>query len=916
MLKYCEKLTKNFQIQKPKKAFSLIELSIVILVIAIIVAGVLASNMLIKKFRITTAQTLTQSSPIHGIPDSILWLESSLDKSFKSSESDDTSPLTAWYDIRENVNKNNAIQTNASNSPTYANTINYVPATKFDGTNSYFTVDGSILNNTNYTIFVLEQRSSNKDGNYFIGDSSSGNNSTTNKNLVLGYSADGTITHSQSSDNSYTASVSTYESAGENPRIFSFIHDSTLGKKIYVNGLLAATSTDTNNLSGMTTLKIGSSYQGQIGEIVMFARALKDEERQSIEDYLGKKWNSKILRSSGTSAASGGTGGSCVGGIISTSGCQTTCTVPTTLGISTTVVADGTGSLTCSGTGYDNTSSLPYTCSNGSFSFTGATSCACATGYTLINSSCSPSSCSGGTETTQTISGTSYKIHTFTSGGTFSCPATRNAQILVVGGGGGGGNGGGGGGGGAVFYDPTFALTAQSYTITIGSGGSAGVNASGGNGNSSYVKNSSNVALVTALGGGGGGNTNNAGNSGGSGGGGGRGSGLGGSVGSSSSSSGTGVFYGSAGGGYSTAIGWGGGSGGGGAGGAGTKGGGNGNASGEYPGTGGIGYQSSISGTSTYYGGGGGGGNQGNSTVGAGGLGGGGNGGTSGPGPNTGTANTGGGGGGGGTGYGAAGGSGIVIISYSYSSASSGGSGGSSGSSCTVPTTAGITNTSVSNGSGSLTCNTSSNFTGSLPYSCTNGSFSFTGSSSCSCATGYTGSSCSSCDTSNNYQLFSGSCQKTCTVPANSGTTLTYVQSGTTSATCDATNYTGTMQYTCSNTGVLNITTACQSTSSGVDSSCYQMDNNTSSSSSTAVITAPSGKTITSVVYADYGTGYLSGSCTNTGSCNDTRAITQVQNKCVGQTSCTLKYWDDFRTPLGDPCSGTVKKVQVKVHFQ
>ncbi len=548
MMQRYKLLSEHFRSRK--NAFSFIELSIVILIIGIIIAGVFASNALIKKSRLAMAQTLTLSSPVNGIPDSVLWLESSLDKSFKNGESSDTSSLSTWYDIRENFNKNDAVQANGAYSPTYSNSINHIQAVKFNGTDSYFTVDGSVLNNTNYTIFILEQRSSNKSENYFIGDSTSASDSTTNKNLVLGYSSDGRIKHSQSLDNSYAASVSGYAVVGEIPRILSFVHDSILGKKIYVNGLLAASSSDTNHLFGMTTLKIGSSYQGQIGEIAIFARALKDEERQSVEDYLGKKWNSKILRPSGTSSASGG---SCVGGTVSAAGCKAT---------------------------------------------------------------------------------------------------------------------------------------------------------------------------------------------------------------------------------------------------------------------------------------------------------------------------------------------------------------------CTVPTTAGITDASVSDGSGSLTCDTSNHFTGSLPYSCTGSSFSFTGSSSCSCATGYAGSSCGSCDTANGYELISGSCQKTCSVPTSSGTTLTYVQSGTTSTTCDASGYTGTMQYTCSNTGTLNITTACQLTA--VDSPCYQMDN---SSNQVATITAPSGKTITSVVYADFGTGYTLGTCATVGSCNDVRVTAQVQNKCIGQTSCTLKYFDDFRTPLGDPCDGTVKKVQVKVRF-
>ena len=118
------------------RAFSLIELSMVILIIGILISGVLFFDKIISKFRISTAQTLTISSPVSGIPDSVLWLESSLEKSFKSNEQNDSNSLTAWYDIRESVNKNHAVQSNSSNYPLYSNTINHIHAVKFDGTNS------------------------------------------------------------------------------------------------------------------------------------------------------------------------------------------------------------------------------------------------------------------------------------------------------------------------------------------------------------------------------------------------------------------------------------------------------------------------------------------------------------------------------------------------------------------------------------------------------------------------------------------------------------------------------------------------------------------------------------------------------------------------------------------------------------
>jgi len=79
----------------------------------------------------------------------------------------------------------------------------------------------------------------------------------------------------------------------------------------------------------------------------------------------------------------------------------------------------------------------------------------------------------GGIITIYTDSGTTYRVHTFLTSGTFTPMDSLSVDCLVVGGGGGGGAGrGGGGGAGGMLYRTGLSVTAQSYTITIGGGGS------------------------------------------------------------------------------------------------------------------------------------------------------------------------------------------------------------------------------------------------------------------------------------------------------------------------------------------------------------------------------------------------------------------------------------------------------------
>ena len=253
---------------------------------------------------------------------------------------------------------------------------------------------------------------------------------------------------------------------------------------------------------------------------------------------------------------------------------------------------------------------------------------------------------SGGTVTT---SG-NYRIHSFTSSGTFvNTIASLSVEYLVIAGGGGGGVGdvgavayGGGGGaggyrtnvsgqasGGGASAEAALSLSTGNKTVTVGAGGAntSGDNTLGTNGGDSVFDS------ITSIGGGRGGANEAEGSSGGSGGGG-------------KESNGAGKD-GTSGQGYAGGTGSESGNRGGGGGGAGSAGG---------TTTGGNGVSSNITGSAVTRAGGGG-------SSSSGGSGGGGNGGAGGTAGTAGTANTGS-GGGAGTVTSGAGGSGIVIVRY------------------------------------------------------------------------------------------------------------------------------------------------------------------------------------------------------------------------------------------------------------
>lgn len=121
----------------------------------------------------------------------------------------------------------------------------------------------------------------------------------------------------------------------------------------------------------------------------------------------------------------------------------------------------------------------------------------------------SPIVASGGTETTYTDGGITYKVHTFTGGTTnFDVISTGTTgeidYLLVAGGGGGGGStstnlGGGGGGGAGGLLTGTTTLSSTIYSIVVGAGGLGVSNSSIGNNGQDTT-----AFGLTAFGGGGG----------------------------------------------------------------------------------------------------------------------------------------------------------------------------------------------------------------------------------------------------------------------------------------------------------------------------------------------------------------------------------------------------------------------------
>ena len=272
-------------------AFSLIELSIVVLIIGVLIAGVTQGSRLVAESKLKSARGLTASSPVNSITNLTLWLDSTSEKSFIDAENG--TAISTWYDLSEqNVNKNSAI---AGNAPTYVtNSLNGLPVIRFNGTSNYLTFDGTSLAGSDYSIIVVERRLDNRVNSYFI----SNNGSTIANNILyLGYRTDTLVTFAQFA-NDYNITVSGFSSA-KKAIIHSFRFSKNLGKNYYLNGisqtLIPVGAVPTQGLLAYNNAQIGRAeatyyYYGDIAEIIIYNKYLKNSEKDDIERYLSKKW--------------------------------------------------------------------------------------------------------------------------------------------------------------------------------------------------------------------------------------------------------------------------------------------------------------------------------------------------------------------------------------------------------------------------------------------------------------------------------------------------------------------------------------------------------------------------------------------------------------------------------------------------
>lgn len=292
-------------ITKQSRAFSLIELSIVILIIGIIIAGITSGSRVIVQAKLSSARTQTQSSPVASIKNLVGWWEATSEASFVSSETENSSTITTWYDLNPQFSiKANATAPGAGllAKPTYKSIcINNLPCVSFNGSTQGMSTSQLPTSSIELTYFIVF----------------SANDTSSAQALVytnMDWPTDGLVHYSISgggisyglkpngtSINIYGGAVATTKAA-----YLGSVIDTGATQTTFFNGILQSSVSNNTIIGSGKSLSAGITFgywnvaipqrylNGYIGEIIIYDRGLKTDERQAVEKYLGRKWGINI----------------------------------------------------------------------------------------------------------------------------------------------------------------------------------------------------------------------------------------------------------------------------------------------------------------------------------------------------------------------------------------------------------------------------------------------------------------------------------------------------------------------------------------------------------------------------------------------------------------------------------------------
>lgn len=282
-----------------KKGFTLIELSVVVVIIGILVTGIMQGANMVQTSRLSSARAITAKSPIIDIEGLTAWYETVKLSSLELGETIDETNISSWFDGTPGSTigllKENQLTIDNTDVVYENNGINKIPSLNFSNSGNLTLTElyqGSFSQSTVFLVFRPLTSPNATEQILFDADSSASNH------FSIGIKSNALCLNATSGSSACTSTASDAAEFAVNRDYIVSAYFNGASSRAFVNDPTnkagaADINPGSNELNGLTigTNQSGTSpFIGFISEVIIYNRPLKLQERKDVMTYLSKKY--------------------------------------------------------------------------------------------------------------------------------------------------------------------------------------------------------------------------------------------------------------------------------------------------------------------------------------------------------------------------------------------------------------------------------------------------------------------------------------------------------------------------------------------------------------------------------------------------------------------------------------------------
>ena len=283
--------------RKNRKGFSLIEISVVILIIGVLIAGISQASDMIDDAALKGARTASKGSRVGRIRDLVLWLDAVSDGASLTAatkQAVDGDAVTQLKDLNPRSSAKLTL-TSAGTSIFNSNKVSGLPGLNLNGGNFFKLTDRFDNSTIDYTIYLVYQPVvlPSSGNTQFIFEKRSSAGATFPYRLEIDSNG-----FYKFSDSAGVAAFGAKKASTGKVNIIRLSRSSTASLSIVVDdvpntavaGSTSAINSDELIIGAKNAANPTNHANGRLGELIIFERDLASSEEADIETYLFKKW--------------------------------------------------------------------------------------------------------------------------------------------------------------------------------------------------------------------------------------------------------------------------------------------------------------------------------------------------------------------------------------------------------------------------------------------------------------------------------------------------------------------------------------------------------------------------------------------------------------------------------------------------